>query len=349
MKSKFFLISLLFFFFFFLFLMGKERKVREKIAVVSINVVATDMKGRPIGNLTSDDFEVYDNGKKVPLIFFEKIAMPSNIVLMVDSSGSSYKRISIVKESIINFLDSIYREKPQDRVAVVNFNEDINLLADFKTSLLVKKALIQNRIYAGGATALYDAIDLVSSEILSRIPGRKIVIIYTDSIDNESIFQFKDIFKEAISTDATFYVVVVDNRREALKDAAENFYSLRRKHYYEYLMFKKGMKLDGIKLFWTEDMRNQYDPKDVLDFIYKLSFTRLAKLAAYSGGEIFKVKNYNQISSVYGIIASSIPYHYTLGFKPNVEGLKRGTFRNIKVVVKRKGVNLRYRKGYFVR
>ncbi len=337
------------FIFLFSFISGAEKKLKERIAVVSINVVATDDKGKPVEDLKSSDFEVYDNGVKVPILFFEKISSPSSIVLMIDSSGSSYKRISIVKDSSVNFIESISREKPQDKIAVVNFNENINLLADFGTSLLVKKSLIENKIFAGGATALYDAIYLVSTSILNRIPGRKIVVIYTDSIDNESIYQFKEVFKKAISTDATFYVVIVDNRKEALKDAAENLYSLRRKHYYEYLMYKKGMKLDGIKLFWTEDMRNQFNPKEVLDFIYKLSFTRLAKLAGYSGGEIFKVKSYRQLSAIYSLIASSIPYHYTIGYKPKLKNVKVGEFRNIKVVVKRKGVRLRYRKGYFVR
>ncbi len=347
MKNK---IYFLIFVFSFSFLIGSEKKLKERIAVVSINVVATDMNGKPVENLKSSDFEIYDNGKKVPILFFEKISSPSSIVLMIDSSGSSYKRISIVKDSSVNFIDSISREKPQDKVAVVNFNENINLLADFSTSVLMKKALIENKIYAGGATALYDAIYLVSKSILNKIPGRKIVVIYTDSIDNESIYHFEDVFKAAISTDATFYIIIVDNRKEALKDAAEDLYSLRRKHYYEYMMYKRGMNLDnGIKLFWTEDMRNQFDPKDVLDFVYKLSFTRLAKLAGYSGGEIFKVKSYRQISSIYSIIASSIPYHYTIGYKPELKNIKIGEFRNIEVVVKRKGIKLRYRKGYFVK
>ncbi|MCR4409148.1 MAG: VWA domain-containing protein [Candidatus Saccharicenans sp.] len=54
----------------------KELQVRPKhevtVAVKLVQVYVTDKGGNPAGDLTADDFEIYDNNKPVPVLHFEK-------------------------------------------------------------------------------------------------------------------------------------------------------------------------------------------------------------------------------------------------------------------------------------
>ncbi len=54
----------------------KELQVKPKhevsVAVKLVQVYVTDKSGRPAGDLTADDFEIYDNNKPVPVLHFEK-------------------------------------------------------------------------------------------------------------------------------------------------------------------------------------------------------------------------------------------------------------------------------------
>lgn len=54
----------------------KELQIRPKhevtVAVKLVQVYVTDKDGQPAGNLTAEDFEIYDNNKPVPIIHFEK-------------------------------------------------------------------------------------------------------------------------------------------------------------------------------------------------------------------------------------------------------------------------------------
>ncbi len=54
----------------------KELQVRPKhevtVAIKLVQVYVTDKGGQPAGDLTADDFEIYDNNKPVPVLHFEK-------------------------------------------------------------------------------------------------------------------------------------------------------------------------------------------------------------------------------------------------------------------------------------
>ncbi len=56
--------------------LSKELQIKPKhevtVAVKLVQVYVTDKDGQPVGNLTADDFEIFDNNKPVPIIHFEK-------------------------------------------------------------------------------------------------------------------------------------------------------------------------------------------------------------------------------------------------------------------------------------
>ena len=66
----------------------QEQAYRGAANLVSIFATVTDADGRLVTDLTRDDFEVRDNGRKQPLAVFSNELQPFSAVVMLDRSGS---------------------------------------------------------------------------------------------------------------------------------------------------------------------------------------------------------------------------------------------------------------------
>src|SRR6478735_5615263 len=56
--------------------------------VVSLFATVLDMQKRLVPNLVQGDFEVFDNEKPQPIVFFDNEVQPITIIAMLDTSGS---------------------------------------------------------------------------------------------------------------------------------------------------------------------------------------------------------------------------------------------------------------------
>jgi Ca-activated chloride channel family protein len=326
-----------------------SQRITTSVSLVSINVVVLDKFGFPVSGLKKEDFTVYDNGSPQNITFFAETSEPMSVVLIIDSSGSTYKKITMIKQGAIEFIRRIHESRPRDRIAVVNFNDDISLLASFNSSWRQKIALVQDRIDAMGGTALYDTLYLTSKDVLNRISGRKTVVLFTDGIDNKSLKDFNEAFRWSLSSDATFHVITVDNLNQALSDAGRDYYSLSRRSYYAYMQGEAKSRDGIIDPQWSHDMRRQNSSRDVLELAYRLSYQMLQRLAATSGGNFFKVAEYDELPGIYRKIASELPYYYTIGYQPDFERMKPDEFHQIEVQVSNAELSPRYRRGYYYR
>jgi Ca-activated chloride channel family protein len=70
----------------------KEPTFHVDVPLVNVFVSVTDKAGAPIGGLTRDDFQLFEDGKLEKIAVFERdTSAPLAIVLSVDLSGSVYK------------------------------------------------------------------------------------------------------------------------------------------------------------------------------------------------------------------------------------------------------------------
>ena len=82
--------------------------------VVSIFATVTDAQKRLVPDLTKDDFQVFDNEKPQPVIYFDNSIRPINVVVMLDTSGSMTLTIDLLKQAAEQFL---LRLLPEDQGA----------------------------------------------------------------------------------------------------------------------------------------------------------------------------------------------------------------------------------------
>src|SRR5688572_17274015 len=68
--------------------------------VVSLFVTVADGRGRLVPDLTMEDFEIFDNGKPQPIVYFENVVQPITAVVMLDLTSRSSTTASRSPSSI---------------------------------------------------------------------------------------------------------------------------------------------------------------------------------------------------------------------------------------------------------
>jgi len=80
---------------------------RSGSRTVAVYVTVSDEQGRLVPNLTQDDFEIYDNGKKQTITVFENGSQPITLVMMLDRSGSMVGNFGLVRSAAEQFVGQL--------------------------------------------------------------------------------------------------------------------------------------------------------------------------------------------------------------------------------------------------
>jgi Ca-activated chloride channel family protein len=186
---------------------GEDEVVRVNAALVTVPVSVLDRDGRFIGGLKQDDFRVLEDGVEQRIAYFAPVEQPFTVALVIDTSGSTRFRLEDIQDAAIAFLDQL---RPADRVIVVAFDEQVRVLSEATSDRNQLRNAIR-RTHTGGGTRLYDAVDLVINDQLSRVQGRKAVVLFTDGVDSTSRrASFESTLDEAVELDAMIYPIHYD-------------------------------------------------------------------------------------------------------------------------------------------
>ena len=149
--------------------------------VVSLFVTVQDGQRRLVPNLEQADFDVFDNEKTQPIVYFDNSVQPITVVVMLDTSGSMTLTIDLLKQAAEQF---ILRLLPDDKGRVGAFNDKIQFSSRFTSNRDELVGDVKELDYGNG-TRLWDAVD-ASLDELKPIEGRRVVLVFTDGDDTES-------------------------------------------------------------------------------------------------------------------------------------------------------------------
>jgi Ca-activated chloride channel family protein len=176
--------------------------------LVVLPVVVTDKQGKFISDLTTDQFAVFDNGRRMPIEFFTNEDTPVTIGLVIDASGSMRSKIGEVVAATLAFAKS---SNPADELFAVRFNDDVQ---DAVTDAPFLPASDVSRLEAAmtavrpdGRTALYDGIMSALDHLSQGTRARKVLIVISDGGDNASTAELDDVLKRARDSNASIYTV----------------------------------------------------------------------------------------------------------------------------------------------
>ena len=180
--------------------------LKVDVKLVNVFVTVTDEHGSPVGGLAKDNFVLQEDGHEQKIAVFDKeSAMPLSIALTVDTSLSTRHDLPLEEASAKRFVHTILR--PVDALSVYGFNEVVQQATPFTSDVKRIDEGIDH-IRVGAATALYDAIYLVS-RALDRRQGRKVVVLITDGGDTISKVDYKEAVRAAEEAEAIVYSIIV--------------------------------------------------------------------------------------------------------------------------------------------
>ena len=185
--------------------------IRVNTTLVTIPVSVMDRDGRYVPDLQKEEFRVWEDGVEQEVAFFQSVDKPFSVVLMLDTSPSTQFRLEDIQDAAITFVNQL---RPDDKVMVVSFNDDIKILSEFTTDRnKLQKAI--NRAKTDDGTRLYDAVDMVINQQLSRVSGRKAIVLFTDGVDTTSRrADYQTNLVDAQELDALIYPVQYDTSQD---------------------------------------------------------------------------------------------------------------------------------------
>src|SRR6516162_9660164 len=216
---------------------------RVKVDMVVLSFQVTDNKGHYVNGLKPTDFKIFEDGIQQqiatfaegakapmavaedgttrPLVEGSKEALPgmekpdafvgTNVFVLFDTSNFMYRGFVYAEDAIADFVRGLDRA---DSVAVYTFSRNLSrasaLTRDHSDAITgLRKAV------AGDDTALYNGL-LLTLRDAAKVPGRKVVIVFSNGADNASMVAPDDV-RAVAEVEATSIYTIPTN--EVNKDA----------------------------------------------------------------------------------------------------------------------------------
>jgi Ca-activated chloride channel family protein len=333
----------------------QDKPIRLRTDLVTVTATVTDRAGRAIKGLTADDFDVYEEGVKQKIAHFAPTEEPFTVMLLLDLSGSTLEDIKLIKRAAKAFLAALGSD---DRVGVIAFSAEVELIADFTDSRANVDAAIDALATAqaeGGhrfsfktGTSFYDALFLAVDESpLKGAGGRKAIVCLSDGVDSTSLMKFPEVAKAVERSEAAVYFLAFDTEQITLARL------LKPQSDPGYVNFSQSQIDRYFDEYAPESLdrtrhRRTLPPtliKEINKGLYEMARRHQSTLAERTGGRVYKVTALTDLSSVFQQVAGDLRSLYSIGYYP--ENQRRdGRWRAIRVEV-RGGAQVRARPGYW--
>ena len=317
---------------------GEGDVVRVNTTLVTVPVSVVDRQGRYIPHLRREDFRLFENGVEQEIAYFDSTEKPFTVALLLDTSGSTRFHLWEIKEAAITFANQL---RPDDRVLVVTFNDEVLLLTEATNDREVIEAVITYNARTGNATRLYDAIDLVIRERLSKIAGRKAIVLFTDGVDTASqLATYESTIHEAEELDALIYPIQYDTYEDVRAQ-----YGSGGAIVIGGWPFPGNRRSSGGILNWPSPGGGTSVP-GASRAAYARADRYLHELAGKTGARLYRADDAGQLRQAFTMIAEELRRQYSIGYYPKTPPSFAGERRQIKVRVRQPNFVVRARDSY---
>ena len=292
---------------------AQQQPFKSGARTVAVYATVTDADGRLVPDLVREDFEIYDNGKAQPIAIFSSEIQPITAVMMLDRSGSMAGNFRLVEAAGEAF---VRRMGPGDKARIGSFAAKIQLDPEHFTSNqddLVR--ILRTELQDEGPTPLWNAVN-VGITSLRPEDGRRVVLVFTDGVDNPGNFKFNnmsvmDVMDRAQQENVMVYAIGLESSGPRQ-------------------MGGRGFGGFGGFSAGRNSMRQGPDPG-------------LPTIAAETGGGYFELTRVEDLKSTFARVADELHRQYVLGFEPAKLDDKT---HKLEIKIKKPGMKARARKSY---
>jgi len=189
--------------------------ISVNVDLVVLQVTVRDPKGGFATDLLEKNFEVFEDGVRQSVKFFQHEDVPVTVGLIIDHSGSMQWRIRDVATAARTFVRA---SSPNDEMFVVNFNENVTLglpagMLFSNQPEVLERAILSHR--PTGQTSLYDAVLEGLRRVETGSKDKKVLVVVSDGGDNKSSHTLPDVLKKAGQSSTVIYSIGVFDDRDA--------------------------------------------------------------------------------------------------------------------------------------
>lgn len=283
---------------------------RSTTSAVMVDVSVRNSARRAITGLTTDDFEVLDNGvpQKIDQVTYGMQPIDVTVALDVSKSVSG-----AVLDRLRRGVGDLLRDLANDeRLKLVLFNMQVVRVIDFTRDVNAIEPAVRSSV-GGGGTALLDAMSVA---LLSRSPleRRQLLVVFTDGSDSSSTTSPEMITRIAQRSRATVTFVMPGTT----------------------VPQPMTLATDG------RGVLSQINPTVLPQGpLHDL----LSRLARETGGRIIPLGSSDDLSATFRRVLAEFRAAYVLYFTPS--NVDRRGYHTIDVRVKRRDAIIQARRGYF--
>lgn len=307
--------------------------------MVSVPVKILDRRGRFVSGLTKENFQIFEDSAPQEIAYFSNEQQPFTVALVLDMSYSSTFKIAEIQNAAMDFVGQL---RPNDKVMVVAFNEEVQVLSQPTNDRNALQRAIKSTAIGSG-TSLYEAVDLVINQKFKKIAGRKAIVLFTDGVDTTSR-RANDLsnLSDALELDALVYPIEYDtfndvqamkNKPVITKQPIPSPIPSQNKSPFPFPFPTSGIGTPSSQGTSAEDYRraDQY----------------LNDMADRTGGRLYQASTTANLAQAFSNIAAELREYYSLGYYP-AEKSREAKSHKIKVRVDKDGLVVRARDSYVV-
>lgn len=301
---------------------GSVTRSQNPVETIRIESDLVDLKVSVLGLsatvnaplLEQKDFQVLEDGSPQEISFFAAADSPFDLVLLLDLSGSTAKKLKMIRRSAKRFVDAA---RPVDRIAVAAFTDQLFLLSDFSLNRERLKKDIDDIDDAFGGTNFWDALNYVMKDLVKQNQDsrRSAVVVMTDGVDNAlpdvrgpgSTITFEDLVTAVRSSEAIVFPIYLDTEKEDVQ---------------------------------------QYK---IPPAAYAQAREQLAQIALASGTNLYRAAKLEDLEQLYAQVIRDLSTVYSIGYRPSNRTLD-GKWRTVEVQIPgRPTLQARTKRGYFAK
>lgn len=306
---------------------------------VTLPVSVLDRNGRFISGLNQGDFQIFENGVQQKVEYFASIEVPFTVVLLLDVSPSTQYKIDEIQNAAISFVNQL---RQNDQVMVVAFDENYSVLSRPTNNRSQLQAAIR-RANFGSGTSIYDSVSRTISQELTRIEGRKAIVLFTDGVDTTSNrANYQSTIRQVEEVDALIYPIRYNTYGQYGSNTGGNSRGRTKKTGSILGDILTGIIIGGTTGGGSVNTGAAGTSRED----YERGKQYLEELARYSGGRKFEADSVKNLDSAFQSIAEELRRQYSLGYYP--ETGEKGERRGIRVRVKRPNLVVRTKSSYIV-
>jgi len=278
---------------------------RSSAETIEVHATVKLKNGTIARDLTKDDFELYEDGKLREITVFSKSIQPLSVAMVLDHSGSTAAHFDDVLAAGREFVGHLLRG---DRMSVSSLTWDCH---DFTDKLSSVMNLLKSQMPQDNGSPIWSAVDRAMWTIEGE-PGRHIVLLLSDGIDNQAQMGALAGMTPPISAMNMSQCIWAPPPQEIIS---------------------------------AKDVIKRAEKDAVM--VYTVSVgdgtSELSVIAKQTGASYQELANYDDLKGAFRSIADELHLQYLLGFSPTFTD---GKTHKIEVKVKRSGVTVQSRKGY---